>query len=332
MDGSTALKSGVFTPYRAVDYLTQGYILLVAVLVLFFHNACVEQWQGLVAMHLLGLAAIHGLIHLQARRRGAVLDLLRSCYPIILYSFLYLETHRLQYMFCGHRLDPFFIRLDQALFGCQLSRELADWLPQWWASELLYLSYFSYYIMVAGVGLFLYLRRRSALDRYVFVISFVFYICYLTYIFLPVSGPYDTNVIASQVGEEALIGVRTVTSLSRSGPFYRIMAALYTMLEGKGGAAFPSSHVAIAIATLCFTWRYIKPLRWVHFTAAVLLSVSTVYCGYHYAVDVLAGVVTAAVLVPVGEWLATRTAGTGGEYGLPQAEEPAEPAHPLTPR
>ena len=33
------------------------------------------------------------------------------------------------------------------------------------------------------------------------------------------------------------------------------------------------------------------------------LDISTVYCRYHFVVDVLAGVVTAAVLVPTGNWL-----------------------------
>jgi membrane-associated phospholipid phosphatase len=28
-----------------------------------------------------------------------------------------------------------------------------------------------------------------------------------------------------------------------------------------------------------------------------------VYCRYHYAVDVLAGLVAAAVLIPIGNWL-----------------------------
>jgi membrane-associated phospholipid phosphatase len=34
-----------------------------------------------------------------------------------------------------------------------------------------------------------------------------------------------------------------------------------------------------------------------------MLCVSTVYCGYHYAVDVLGGLAAAAVLVPLAELL-----------------------------
>jgi membrane-associated phospholipid phosphatase len=34
-----------------------------------------------------------------------------------------------------------------------------------------------------------------------------------------------------------------------------------------------------------------------------LLCLSTVYCRYHYAIDVLAGLVAAAIAIPTGNWL-----------------------------
>ncbi|MHC4787600.1 MAG: hypothetical protein ACYS8K_00110, partial [Planctomycetota bacterium] len=46
--------------------------------------------------------------------------------------------------------------------------------------------------------------------------------------------------------------------------------------------------------------------RWLHGLAVVMLCLSTVYCGYHYAVDVLGGLAAAAVLVPAGELLYRR--------------------------
>ena len=42
---------------------------------------------------------------------------------------------------------------------------------------------------------------------------------------------------------------------------------------------------------------------------AILLCLATVYCRYHYAVDVIAGVVTAAVLIPLGNALYFRFQG-----------------------
>jgi membrane-associated phospholipid phosphatase len=40
---------------------------------------------------------------------------------------------------------------------------------------------------------------------------------------------------------------------------------------------------------------------------AILLCLSTVYCHYHYGVDVIAGVLTAALVVPLGNWIYWKT-------------------------
>ncbi len=292
--------------YRLIDNLTQGYIASVGLLVLCFHGEVVPNWQVLVGLHAAALIGIHALIRLQARRPHAVLNLARDFYPIILYTFFYLETHRLQYMFVHTRLDPHIIGLEQWVFGCQPSRVLPARFGHWWLSEMLYLSYFSYYLMVVGAGLGLYWLRRNRFARYVTVVSLVFYVCYLTYVFVPVLGPYSQEVIASSDGVEALIGPRPRQPEATRGFFYHIVGAVYRYAEVEGGAAFPSSHVAVALVTLTFTWRYLKRVRWLHLVFVVLLCISTVYCGYHYAVDVVGGLVAAAVLAPLAEWLYVR--------------------------
>ena len=87
----------------------------------------------------------------------------------------------------------------------------------------------------------------------------------------------------------------------KGGVFYRLMGWIYRVFE-RPGAAFPSSHVAIALCTVFFSFRYLRRIRYLHLVAAVLLCLATVYCRYHYAVDVLAGALTAALLLPLGNW------------------------------
>jgi membrane-associated phospholipid phosphatase len=169
-------------------------------------------------------------------------------------------------------------------------------------------SYFSYYLMIVGVGLALFLRNRQHFHHYISVVSFVFYVCYLIYIFLPVIGPriIYSNIAAFTPPPEALPVEAWVFPASvQSGPFFQIMAFIYEHLESIG-AAFPSSHVAIALVTVYFSFRYLPKIRWVHLVVALLLCLSTVYCRYHYAVDVVAGALTAALLLPLGNWLYRR--------------------------
>jgi membrane-associated phospholipid phosphatase len=88
----------------------------------------------------------------------------------------------------------------------------------------------------------------------------------------------------------------------QAGVFFQLMRWIYRVFEAPG-AAFPSSHVAIALCTVFFSFLYLRRIRYIHLVVAVLLCLSTVYCRYHYVVDVLAGLVAAAVLIPLGNWL-----------------------------
>ena len=281
-------------------------MVLVAVLILLLHGHAVPLWPWLVLAHAFGIALVHLLIASHARwPANRVLDFVRHYYPILLYTGFYRETGELNQMTMTGYLDPAFIRLDQGIFGVQPSLTLMQSLPFWPVSEVMYASYFSYYIMIAGVGLALFLRNRRQFFHYVSVVSFVFYVCYLVYIFTPVMGPRIFHRVID--GYELPAELQPAVALEfpaavQTGVFFRIMVWIYDIFEAPG-AAFPSSHVAVALTTLYFSYRYLRPIRLIHLVVALLLCLSTVYCRYHYAVDVVAGVITALVLVPLGNWL-----------------------------
>jgi hypothetical protein len=53
--------------YTFVDYATQVYIVLVGLLILFFHNEIVPNWLGLLGTHAACLVVVHLLIEAHAR-------------------------------------------------------------------------------------------------------------------------------------------------------------------------------------------------------------------------------------------------------------------------
>lgn len=295
--------------YTFVDWATQGYMALVAVLVVAFHGTAVPFWPWLVAAHAVGIGLVHVVIQAHARRpANQVLDFLRHFYPVLLYVGFYRETGELNHMFTPDYLDPVCIRLDEMIFGAQPSIVFMQRLPHWLVSEMFYAAYFSYYVMIAGVGLALYLRDRRQFFHYLSVVCFVFYVCYVVYIFTPVMGPrvfhrgIDGYSLPPEIQPEV---VPEFPAAVQAGPFFKLMAWIYDIFEAPG-AAFPSSHVAVAITTAWFSFRYLRRIRIPHFIMVVLLCLSTVYCRYHYAVDVMAGVATAALLLPLGNWLYQR--------------------------
>lgn len=292
--------------YTFVDFATQGYMALVGLVVLIFHNGTVPQWRWLVAAHLVGLVLVHSLIQYSRRNQFMALDFLRHFYPVLLYLWFYAQAGWLNRMFFKEYMDSLTIRWDEALFGFQPSILFMQKLPYLAVSELFYAAYFSYYLMIFGIGLALYRRDRNQFFHYLSVISFVFYICYACYIVLPIIGPrvffHDVPGYSLPQELDTLAPNPYYPPAVQAGPFYRLMAFIYNIFEAPG-AAFPSSHVAIALCTVYFSFKYLRRIRYPHLIAAVLLCLATVYCRYHYAVDVLAGIGTALLLLPIGNRL-----------------------------
>jgi len=315
--------------YLFIDYATQGYVAVVGALVLCFHNQTVPGWRLLLVAHGLCLLLVHLLVQAHARWPSSrAIDFLRHYYAVLLYPGFYRETGLLNRMFFADYLDAHFIWLDERIFGFQPCLEFMYWWPQLPVSEMFYAAYFSYYVMIVGIGLTLYLRDRRQFFHYVSVISFVFYVCYLIYICLPVMGPraFFREIDGFRLPDEiqAYAGSPFYPDAVRVGPFFHVMAWIYRHFEGPG-AAFPSSHVAVALSTLWFSFLYVRRIRCLHLADVILLCLATIYCRYHYAVDVAAGALTGAILTSLGNRLyhrfsaegATATAKTPASDGTP---------------
>ncbi|GAI04376.1 unnamed protein product, partial [marine sediment metagenome] len=63
-----------------------------------------------------------------------------------------------------------------------------------------------------------------------------------------------------------------------------------------GGAAFPSSHVALALISFILNWRYNRYLVPAYLPLTILLFISTVYLYAHYFIDIPAGIVAGILL------------------------------------
>ena len=73
-------------------------------------------------------------------------------------------------------------------------------------------------------------------------------------------------------------------------------------LEGNQRDCFPSGHTQTVLISLWFAFKYKRPLFRVYLPITIALIFSTVYLRYHYAIDVIAGIVYAGITV----WLGAR--------------------------
>ena len=108
-------------------------------------------------------------------------------------------------------------------------------------------------------------------------------------------------------GQKIGTGTRAVVQWqleNRPHPEQGYRACLGLMRLGRvHGAAFPSQHVAGAVAALWGAWRHRRWLFWTFLPFVVCMCVSTVYVRNHYVTDVFGGMVTGTLGYVIGNWI-----------------------------
>jgi hypothetical protein len=265
------------SPLRKVDLLLLGYLSVVSVVAgirLPGRPAC--GW--LLLAHALFIVL---LFLLTRPGLGPVGRTMREIYPLFLLPALYSELDILN---SGsiRVYDDVVQRWELALFGGQISREWWQAAPSRFWSAVFHTAYLSYYLIVSAPALYFAWRGDlPAVRRFVLVVMATFVLCYLVFIFFPVTGPYYQFPRPSTWFIDPLPARLTYEALA-SGSSY--------------GAAFPSSHVAAAVAATLVVVPVSRILGVCLLIPTLLLTVGIVYCQMHYGVDALAGLVVGGLV------------------------------------
>src|SRR5438093_3229376 len=296
-----ALKP-LWREYTALDIATGAYIAIASGAVLLSFRADGSPgWPCLLSAHSLILALV--LLAPRARHAGPIGRFLGDWYPMLLLPALYGEIGVLTHS-AGFQNDLLIQRLEAWVFGSQISYRWIRESPNQALSWALHACYLAYYPILYTSPFALWMvRRRDASRHTIFAVMATFYLCYVVFLFFPVAGPryaFDgAHNLATEVGPARF--------------------AAWLLDRGDSwGAAFPSSHVAASVVATGMALRYWRPLGWLllPFTAGLILAV--VYGQFHYAVDALAGLMVAAVMLGI---MQTAEAAepqrlTVGDYGV----------------
>jgi len=213
----------------------------------------------------------------------------RHWYPHLFFLFCFEELGKLVHLVTPGWQDAKLIAFDQWLTGVNPSL----WLEQFAhlaLNEFMQFAYFTYFVYLLILGGILYYRRDLNGYWAVMTYSAVGYMFgYLIAMFFPVQSPWFT---LAGMWHGNLTG----------GPF----TAAVNFIEKCGrvhGAAFPSQHVAGAVAALWGGWRHRRGLFWIFLPFVLCMCVSTVYVRNHYLADVFGGIVTGTLGYVIGSWL-----------------------------
>jgi len=287
--------AGVWAASGAFEWIALGYLGLSSILIVFFaenltHPARLIEMQTFVG------AVILILCRLEARyaERGTIRRSLntrfwhfsRHWYPHLFFLFCFEEMGKLMHLVNPGWEDAKLIAFDCWLTGVNPTLWL-ERLARPAITEFMEFSYFTYFIYLLILGGILYCQRDLKSYWEVMTYSAIGYaLGYVIAIFFPVQSPWFT--LAGQWHGE-LVG----------GPF----TALINLIEKYGrvhGAAFPSQHVAGAMAALLGAWRHRRWLFWMFLPFVACMCVSTVYVRNHYVADVLGGLVTGTLGYVIG--------------------------------
>ena len=286
-----------------VEWVILGYWVLTLLFVLFTYTK-IQNPETLIygRIKVLALTAAMWAVYRMIPCRFTLLC--RIGVQLALLSWWYPDTYELNKILPN--LDHLFAGYEQQLFGCQPALLFPQAITNPVFSELMHLGYASYFPLIAIVTLFYFFWRFTEFNRAVFVILASFFLYYVIFIFLPVTGPqyYYEAAGLDNIAQGIFPNLHdyfathdemmTMPGYS-DGFFYQCVASAHATGE-RPTAAFPSSHVGITTILLFLAWRTKNRLLFFGILPFyVLMCMATVYIRAHYAIDVIGGWVSAVI-------------------------------------
>lgn len=310
-------KKGLY----ALEWVMVAYMVL-TLLIIFFTYTKLENpdtmiWGRVrIAVITAGMWAVYRMLPCR------LTQFLRITVQLALLGWWYPDTYEINRMLPN--LDHIFAQYEQDIFGCQPALLFYHAMPWPIVSELMDMGYAAYYPMITFVVIYYFIYRYHDYERTAFIVLTAFFIYYVVYIFLPVTGPtFYYNAIGLANAKNGIfpdvhfhfnyVQECLPTPGYVKGIFYQMVESAKAAGE-RPTAAFPSSHVGISTILMLLAWRTgDRRMFYVLMPFYVFLCLSTVYIQAHYAIDAIAGFISGIllylILLPVSKIVCRTTAG-----------------------
>ena len=265
---------------RLTTLLTIAYLAGTALLIGVLGRA-LPDWPSRVVAHLVACAGL--LMVLRPEPLPRMLVVARDWHPLVLFPLLYREVEALAAVMGDWRLTETVAATEAALFGGQPSLYLSERLPFVPLSEYLHFCYLAYVVVIPALAAWWYFGgRRAAFHELVLLLAAVMY-----------AATCSSSSIRSTA--PTIDSIDSAAPLA-GNPFFDLVHAMSARGGARGGA-FPSAHVSGAVVVMLVAWRHQRRLAVVLAPIVLGLIVATVYGRFHYAVDAIAGIGLALIVV-----------------------------------
>lgn len=159
-------------------------------------------------------------------------------------------------------------------------------------TEILQLAYTSFYYLPMFLAISLYKQKNyNAVEYSLYSVILGFFISYIAYFIYPAIGPRFTlhnfaNTDAELPGIFLTKYIRLILNLGESVPLGASNPEVFVQRD-----VFPSGHTMMTAMVMYLSVKFKSGNKIFLLITGSLLIFSTVYLRYHYAIDVLAGIV-----------------------------------------
>ncbi|HXX53868.1 MAG TPA: phosphatase PAP2 family protein [Thermodesulfovibrionales bacterium] len=279
----------ILSQAKPADSLTLLFLFCLTMVSLYFHDRIPHVTSVLTIYSALFLIQVLFIRFAPFMSRNRAANIVRGVvFPVACVLLIFDSLEFLVHTINPKDIDPSLIRLDYLLLGGYPTVMLES-LHARLLTDILQLAYASYYLLPISLGLLLNLKgREREFDKTVFLILLCFYLSYIGYLLFPALGPrYTMDHLQST----------ELRGLFVAEPIQRIL----NEIEGIKRDAFPSGHTAVVLVVAGLAYRFEKGFFSLTLPVIILLIFSTVYCRYHYVVDVIGGALLAAITFFIGD-------------------------------
>lgn len=280
-----------FSFLRSGDSLTMVFVAAITVVEALFASV-IDRAGIYITANILFITAIYLSAQYSAATGGrgnALIIFFRDWYLYAGILYIYSQASAISYPIHGKDFDTALIALDRMIFGTD---------PTHWAgrfahpvlTEILQISYSTYYLFFIAIFFELYRRNdRTEFHSNAMLVVYGFYLSYIGYLLVPAVGPRFTLHDFSMTNTElpGLFFTEYLRAFINSGG--GIIESLPNPAQFANRDTFPSGHTQLTLTAMYIAFTCRTKIRWGLLVVGTLLIISTVYMRYHYAVDVLAG-------------------------------------------
>jgi membrane-associated phospholipid phosphatase len=297
------LSHPTFSRLTPLDRLLIGYAIYVGLFIAFNYSTS-RRVAPLLAAHAIIVLVIFALpargSEWERRRSGEslvrtgarqVLRFLRHMYPLGLVIFFFEEVRYFVNSLWADNpywFEPILYAADEAIFSGSpvvLLNSLVG-MPQ---DEIMHFFYFSYYLVVLGGGSFAYIGMpvskeppAQGFERAITSVTAAFLFAFVWYPYLPARGPWENpELMAGLTPFQGFVFTSWIETIIAHG--------------AVSGGCFPSAHVAGAFGMSFGLLKHHPVAGRLCLFLAIGMAASCVYTRYHHAVDIVAGLVCAAL-------------------------------------